>query len=73
MSQLAYGDFETSQHEVLECETFAKNMHGINQDGVCCVTINKHENVMHPQTPRKTRMQVQRWKHWKKKEWGYTP
>ncbi len=35
--------FETSQHEALECETFTKNMHGKNQDGVCHVTGNKHE------------------------------
>jgi hypothetical protein len=35
---------ETPQHEALECETLLRNMHGKNQDEVCHVTKNKHED-----------------------------
>jgi len=37
--------FETPhQHKVSECETFVRNMHGKNQDGVCHLIENKHED-----------------------------
>jgi hypothetical protein len=36
--------FETSQHKAMECETFTKNMHDKNQDGICHVTRNKNED-----------------------------
>jgi hypothetical protein len=35
---------ETPQHEALECETLLRNMHAKNQDEICHVTENKHED-----------------------------
>jgi hypothetical protein len=37
-------NFETSQHEALERETFVRSMHVKNQDGVCHVSRNKHRD-----------------------------
>jgi hypothetical protein len=34
--------FKTPKHKALECETFIRNIHGKNQDGVCHVTKSKH-------------------------------
>jgi hypothetical protein len=39
--------FETPQHEALECETFIKNMHGKNQDGICYVIGNNNTRRIH--------------------------
>jgi len=50
--------FETPQHEILECETLVKKMHGTNKDGECHLTGNNFRDECMQILKRKRKAEV---------------